>query len=119
MTHHAPAPAAELAKRPEAPSAPAPDAPERIALRPYARPRAAALPGEGISPASIAWRASSCGALNATYSAATETQGLTIWLPNDPPGENADAPMTANSAKHSAQTTGQSSTPISDCSTVR
>ena len=32
---------------------------------------------------------------------------------------NADAPITANSAKHSAHTTGHSSTPISDCSNVR
>ena len=30
-----------------------------------------------------------------------------------------EAPSTANSAKHSAHTTGHSSSPISDCSTVR
>jgi hypothetical protein len=57
--------------------------------------------------------------LKATYSAATETHGLTMCEPKDPPGVNADAPITANSAKHSAQTTGHSSTPISDCRTVR
>jgi hypothetical protein len=32
---------------------------------------------------------------------------------------NADAPITANSAKHSAHTTGHSNTPIRDCSQVR
>src|SRR3954465_3309378 len=119
MARHAPAPAAELANRPDTPSAPPGAPPVRIAARPYIIPRAAAAPGEGISPASIAWRASSCGALNATYSAATETHGLTMWLPNDPPGVEGDAPITANNAKHSAHTTGQSRTPISDCSTVR
>src|SRR3954465_11583863 len=90
-----------------------------MAARPYITPRAAAAPGDGIRPASIAWRASSCGALNATYSAATDTHGLTMCEPNDPPGGNADAPITANSAKHSAHTTGHSSTPMIDCSTVR
>src|SRR6266545_1629568 len=39
--------------------------------------------------------------------------------PKDPPGANADAPITANSAKHSAHTTGHRRTPNSDCSTVR
>ena len=81
-------------------------------------PRAAAAPGDGISPASIACRASSCGALKETYSAATDTHGLTSCEPNDPDGVSADAPITANSAKHSAHTSGHSSTPISDCSTV-
>src|SRR3954449_8702470 len=82
-------------------------------------PRMTVAPGEGISPATSACRASSCGALNATYSAATDTHGSTMCEPNEPPGVKADAPITANSAKHSAHTTGHSSTPISDCKTVR
>src|SRR4051794_5875885 len=105
MAHHAPAPAAEFAKRPETPSAPRAAPVVCIAARPYITPRIAAAPGDGISPASIAWRASSCGALNETYSAATDTHGLTRCVPNDPAGVSADAPITANSAKQSAHTT--------------
>src|SRR4051794_3218835 len=82
-------------------------------------PRAAVLPNDGVSPASIAWRASSCGALNATNSAATDTHGFTRSFPNEPLSVNAEAPITANSAKHNAHTTGHSSNPISDCSHVR
>src|SRR4051794_34218182 len=82
-------------------------------------PRAAKPPADGIRPAIIAWRASSCGALKATYNAATETNGLTRCEPKEPPGVIVDAPITANSAKHSAHTTGQSSTPNSDCMIVR
>src|SRR3954447_20387522 len=82
-------------------------------------PRAAVFPSDGVSPANIAWRASSCGALNATNSAATDTHGLTSSVPNEPLSVNAEAPITANSAKHNAHTTGHSSRPISDCSHVR
>src|SRR3954447_6065672 len=82
-------------------------------------PRAAVLPSDGVSPASIAWRASSCGALNATNSAATATHGLISTLPNDPSGTNADALITANNAKHSAHTTGHSKSPNNACSHVR
>ena len=57
--------------------------------------------------------------MNATYSAATDTHGLTSCVAERPAGVNAEAPITANSAKHSAHTTGHSSSPISDCSTVR
>ena len=81
--------------------------------------RASPEPSEGASPASIAWRASSCGALKATHSAATVTNGLTSSSPNSPLRLNADRPSTANSAKQSAHTTGHSSTASSVCSQVR
>src|SRR3954468_10068068 len=81
-------------------------------------PRAAVLPSDGVSPASIAWRASSCGALKATNSAATDTHGLTSSVPNEPLSVNAEAPITANSAKHNAHTTAHGTTRTSDCSHV-
>src|SRR5829696_3651153 len=111
-------PAAPPPNRPETPSAPAPP-PARRAARPYTRPRAAVFPSEGVRLASIACRARSCGALNDTNRAATATQGLTSSVPNEPVSVKADAPITANSAKHRAHTTGHSNTPISDCSHVR
>src|SRR4051812_6626531 len=116
---YAAAPAAEPENRPETPSAPRAAPPAPSAARPYISPRIAAAPGEGIRPASIAWRASNCGALYATSSAATDTHGLTICVPNEPAGANVDAPMTANRAKHSAHTTGHKKIPSRDCSTVR
>jgi hypothetical protein len=72
------------------------------------------LPSDGVSPASSACRASNCGALNDTNSAATDTHGLISSAPNEPFSVNADAPITANTAKHSAHTTGHNNTPISD-----
>ena len=57
--------------------------------------------------------------MNATNSAATATHGLTSSLPNDPAGVNADALMTAKIEKHSAHTTGHSSSPTSACNHVR
>src|SRR5205085_2878405 len=76
-------------------------------------------PSDGVRPASIAWRASSCGALKATNKAATATQGLTSSVPNEPLGVKADSPITANSAKQSDHMTGHRSSPTSACSHVR
>src|SRR5829696_4625241 len=81
--------------------------------------RASPLPSDGAIPASIAWRAKSWGALNATHNVATVTNGWTSSSPNSPLKLKADSPSTANSAKQSAHTTGHSSTPNSACSQVR